>query len=181
VTRSHSALLVAVQAQCDAAETENVPVAGPSPKDASLGEISIVQAPRPSCTTETDCPATVNVPVRALSDELAVRLTFTTPLPVPLAPLVIDIQPLLETADHVQWLAVVTFTEPGPPEAANDSDVVERVKAHGPGVGSVGDFVPQPARAAATEKSALKTHADGFRITDSAERSSATTAPVHIS
>jgi hypothetical protein len=92
----------------------------------------------------------------------------------------IDIQPLSETADQLQLVAVVTFTEPCPPEGPTDSDVGERVKVHGPGPGSVGDFVPQPARAAAREKSALKTSKDVFRITDSTVYPSATTWPVHI-
>jgi hypothetical protein len=58
---------------------------------------------------------------------------------------VIDIQPRSETAVHVQWLAVVTLTEPGPPAAPNDSDDVERVKVHGPGLGSVGESPPHAA------------------------------------
>ena len=134
--------------------TAKLPFAASLLNDALLGEISSVHVPRPSCTTDTFWPATVSVPVRAVSDELAVRLTFTTPFPVPFAPAVIDIQPLSEAADHVQWLAVVTFTEPGPPEAPNDSDVAESVNVHGAGDGSVGEFWSQLARAAATEKSA---------------------------
>jgi hypothetical protein len=40
---------------------------------------------------------------------------------------VIVIQPLSETAVHVQWLAAVTLTALDPPEAPNDSDDVESV------------------------------------------------------
>ena len=86
-----------------------------------------MQAPSPSSCTDTECPAIVRVPLRAASDGLGVRLTLTTPLPVPFEPLVIDIQPRSDAAVHVQWLAVVTFTEPVPPVAPKDSDDVERV------------------------------------------------------
>ena len=82
--------------------TLNRPVSLPSSNDALVGESSMVQLPRPSCETETFWPATVSVPVRAASDELAVRLTLTTPFPVPFAPLVTDIQPRSEAAVHVQ-------------------------------------------------------------------------------
>jgi hypothetical protein len=40
---------------------------------------------------------------------------------------VIDIQPRSDTAVHVHWLAVVTFTEPVPPDAPKESDDVESV------------------------------------------------------
>ena len=119
-------------------------------KDAVDGESSSVQLPRPSCTTETFCPAMVSVPVRAASDALAVKLTFTTPFPVPFAPLVIDIQPRSETAVQEHWLAAETLTEPDPAAAPKDSEVVESVKVHGPGLGEVGESLPQPLRAAAS-------------------------------
>ena len=133
---------------CRSCDTELAAVATSS-NEAVLGEISTAQAPRPSWTTPTGCPATVSVPVRAVSDELPVRLTLTTPLPVSFAPLVIDIQPLSETALHVHWRAVVTLTEAGPPDAPTDNDEVESVKLHGPGDGSVGELLSQPTRAAA--------------------------------
>jgi hypothetical protein len=48
VTESQGASVVAVHAQCEATETENVPEAGPSPNEALLGEISSVHVARPS-------------------------------------------------------------------------------------------------------------------------------------
>jgi hypothetical protein len=39
---------------------------------------------------------------------------------------VTDIQPRSETAVHVQWLAVATFTDPDPPDAPKDSEDGER-------------------------------------------------------
>ena len=122
VTASHVALLVADQTQCAGAVTVKLPVTPSLLYEALLGESSSAHDPSPSWVTATFWPATVSVPVRAVSDGFAVRLTFTTPLPVPFAPLVIDIQPLSDTAVQVQWLAVVTLTDAGPPVAPTDSD-----------------------------------------------------------
>ena len=101
VTASHAALLAAVHWQCAAAVTAKLPDPLSLPSDALPGEISIAQLPRPSSTTDTVWPAIVSVPVRAASDGFAVRLTLTAPVPVPLAPLVIDIQPRSEVAVQV--------------------------------------------------------------------------------
>ena len=136
VTASHAELLVADHGQCAGAVTVRIPAAASLLNDALLGEISSMQVPRPSCTTDTVWPATVSMPARAVSDEFAVRVTLTTPFPVPFAPLVIEIQPRSDVAAHVQWLAVVTVSEPGPPEAPTDSDVAERVRQCG--------FQPRP-------------------------------------
>ena len=127
VTPSHAELLVADHSQCAGAVTAKLPFAASLLKEALLGESSIVHAPRPSSRTDTDCPAIANVPIRVLSDELGVRLTLTTPLPVPFEPLVIAIHTLSEVEVHVQWLAVVTFTDPVPPDAPKVSDDVDSV------------------------------------------------------
>ena len=69
----------------------------------------------------------VNVPMRTAPVGFGVTLMLTTPPPLPLAPLVIDIQALSEAALHVQWLAAVMVTELEPPDALNDSDEVDSV------------------------------------------------------
>ena len=125
VTWSQGALLAAVHAQWPAAMTEKLPAAGSLSYDAVPGAMSSVQGWSPSSCTVTACPPIVSVPVRAVSVALAPTATFTTPLPVPDAPLVIDIQPRSDTAVHEQWLAAATVTAPVPPAAPNVSPEVE--------------------------------------------------------
>ena len=127
VTLSQAASLVADHGQCAAAFTKKLPVVLSSVKDALLGEISSVQASRPSSRTVTDWPAMVSVPVRTASVVFGGTLTLTTPLPLPFAPLVIEIQPLSETAVQVQEPGAATFTAFDPPDAPNESDDVETV------------------------------------------------------
>jgi hypothetical protein len=86
----------------------------------------------------------VNVPVRTVSVGFEETVTLTVPPPLPLAPLVMDIQPLSDVAVHVQWLAAVTVTEFDPPDAPKDKDDAESVYVHGAGVGSVGELPLQP-------------------------------------
>src|SRR5687768_1945880 len=64
----------------------------------------------------------------------------TVPFPVPLAPLVMDIQLRSEVAVQAHWLAVVTPTDAEPPAAGTESVVVESVKVHAGGGGGVGPF-----------------------------------------
>jgi len=64
-------------------------------------------------------PAMVIVPVRC-GPVLAATENCVTPLPVPLAPLLIVIQASLLAAVHAQPVTVVTLIEPGPPLAAKD-------------------------------------------------------------
>src|SRR5689334_18361747 len=54
------------------------------------------------------CPATVNVPARALGAGFGSTVNETVPFPVPLLPLVIVIQPALLVAVHAHPLLVVT-------------------------------------------------------------------------
>ena len=82
---------------------------------------------------------------------------LTVPLPVPLAPPAIVIHAVLDTAAHVHWLAVVTVTEPEPPDGPNDSDAAETVNVHGGGVGSVGELLSQPASTANRRRRARPT------------------------
>ena len=60
--------------------------------------------------------------MRSVMLVFGVRLTLTTPFPVPLAPLVMVIQPLSEEAVHVHWAAAVTVHRTKPPDAPNDRD-----------------------------------------------------------
>ena len=111
VTRNHVTALVAAHSQPPGVLTAKLPVASPLLNDALLGEMSIVQETTASSRTATDRPAMVNVPVRSAVAVLAVTLTLTTPPPLPLDPLVIDIQPLSDAAVHGHWLAVFTVKE----------------------------------------------------------------------
>jgi hypothetical protein len=127
VTLSHAELLVADHGQLPGALTVKLPVASSLLNDALLGEMSTVQASRPCSCTETDRPAMVNVPVRTALVGFEETVTLTVPPPLPLAPLVMDIQPLSDVAVHVQWLAALTVTELDPPDASNDKDDAESV------------------------------------------------------
>jgi hypothetical protein len=164
VTLTQGAPAVAVHAQCAGADTPNRPMSLPSSNDAVVAESSTVQAPRPSCATATFCPAIVSVPLRAASDEFAVTLTLTIPLPVPLAPAVIDIHPRSETAVHEQWLAADTLTEPEPPGAPRDSALVDSVNVQGPGLGEVGESLPQALRPAAAARSTKRRSNEDIRM-----------------
>jgi hypothetical protein len=61
----------------------------------------------------------VIVPVRVLPALVATE-KLVEPLPVPLAPELIVIQPSLLMAVHTQPEGAVTLTAPGPPESAKD-------------------------------------------------------------
>jgi len=74
--------------------------------------------------------ATVNEPVRA-APVFAAALIDTVPLPVPLAPAVIDSHKTLLVAVHVHPAAVVTVTGPvAPPPAATDRVVELKEYVH---------------------------------------------------
>jgi hypothetical protein len=171
-------LLVADHSQCAAALTLNVPEAPSLLYDALVGEISIVHAATPSWRTATDCPATVNVPVRSAVLAFAVKLTVTVPFPAPLAPLPIVIQPLSEAAVHVQLAAAVTVTEPEPPAATNERDEAESEYVHGPGLGWVGELSLPQAEIPINSTASTGRHRDEFlRIVTSCPVASATTQP----
>jgi hypothetical protein len=73
--------------------------------------------------TVTDWFATVNVPVR-IPPVFAATLIATVPLPVPLAPPVIDNQDALVVAVHVHPAAAVTAIGPAVPPPAPVDTVV---------------------------------------------------------
>jgi hypothetical protein len=150
VTLSHAALLVADHGQPSGALIAKLPDASSLSNDALLGEMSTAQGTRPWTCTATDSPATVSVPVRTAPVGFEETVTLTVPAPLPLAPLVMDIQPRSDVAVHVQWLAALTVTELEPPDASNDRDDAESAYVHGPGVGSVGELLLQPSAAAAS-------------------------------
>jgi hypothetical protein len=71
------------------------------------------------------------VPVRSAVLGLAATSKVTVPLPDPLAPPVIVIQPALLAAVHEQLLPVVMLTEPVPPVEGADPLVDPSVKVQG--------------------------------------------------
>lgn len=105
----------------------------------------------PACVIVTDWPATVSVPDRALVPVLAATVKLKVPGPVPAVLPVAVIQLTLELAVQAQELAVLTATEPAPPDAPIDRDVAESVNVQGGGVGVDGlDWHPDNASAHAT-------------------------------
>jgi hypothetical protein len=76
--------------------------------------------------TLTNCPAIVNVPVRADAEVLAATEKFANPVPVMLVPRVTVIHDALLVVVHAQPLTVLTVTLPDPPAAGKDTVVVER-------------------------------------------------------
>jgi len=60
--------------------------------------------------TVTVCPATVNVPVRAVPVVLAATLNVTEPMPDPLAPAVMVIQAVVVVAVQAQDVPDVTLS-----------------------------------------------------------------------
>jgi hypothetical protein len=77
-------------------------------------------------------PAIVSVPVRA-SPLFAAIVNATVPLPLPDAPLVIEIHEAFDAAVHAQPLPAVTATEPLPPLASTDWLLGAIAKLHGGG------------------------------------------------
>ena len=106
----------------------------------------------------------VNVPVRTALVGFDDTVTLTVPPPLPLAPLVMDIQPLSDVAVHVHWLAALTVTELDPPDASNDRDDAERVYVQGAGVGSVGELLLQARVAAASRTDRARQRDEPFHI-----------------
>jgi hypothetical protein len=114
---------------------------------ARSGEIETAQAGTPSSVTGIVFPAIVSVPPRAASSEFGATEIWTTPFPVPEAPLEIDIHPRSDVADQVQVLSVVTVIESDPPAAPNDSEVFDTEYVHvGGGDGCVGELLSQAHR-----------------------------------
>jgi len=85
---------------------------------------AIANAQLSPCETAKTCPAIVRLPDRA-GPLFAAAVNATVPLPLPLAPDVIDSQPALLVAVQAHPLPAVTFTDPFPPPIGalkDDSD-----------------------------------------------------------
>jgi hypothetical protein len=116
VNVTHDAGLVAVQLHEVPAVTLILPVVAVEATEALAGEIAY---PHPAaCVMVTAWPATVSTPDRDCVVALAATEYETVPDPVPLAPLVIDIQDTALVAFQVQPVCVVTETLPVPPAVA---------------------------------------------------------------
>src|SRR5579872_4556102 len=122
-------LLTAVHAASDGLAvtvTEPVP-----PVAVAVAEVAprVKVVPAPACMIVNVWPAMVSVPVRLLTEVFATAEYATLPLPVPVAPEVIEIQDALLVAVQVASIAfAVTVTEPVPPFAATLADGGARVK-----------------------------------------------------
>jgi hypothetical protein len=81
----------------------------------------------PDCVTLKVCPAIVTEPVRCEVDALVATVTVALPLPVPLAPAVIESQLVELFAVHVQLLPAVTATVTASPAAGDVRAVGEIV------------------------------------------------------
>ena len=106
---------VAFHAQPLAAVTATVPVPPPTTIDWVTGAIEKLQPA--ACVTENGVPAIVTVALRA-APVFGLTEKLTVPLPVPLAPLVIEIHGASLVAVQAQPAPAVTVTLPVPPPAA---------------------------------------------------------------
>ena len=105
---SHDALLVAVHAHPLAAVTA-IDVPAPPAAPAVCDEGLIVYEQPCACVTVNVCPAMVSVPLRC-APVFAAAVYETLPLPVPLAPFVIESHDALLVAVQAQPAAAVTVT-----------------------------------------------------------------------
>jgi hypothetical protein len=111
---SHDALLAAIQAQVLPVVTLTLVV---SPAAGELRVVGVIEnAQGAAWVTEKVCPAIVIVPVRC-APLFAATATFTVPLPVPLAPLLMVSHDALVVAFHAHVLPVVTLTLAASPPA----------------------------------------------------------------
>jgi hypothetical protein len=95
-----------------------------------------------ACDTVSVCPAIVIVPTRAAAG-FGATVNPTTPLPVPVAPLVSDSHGAFELAVQVQLAAeAVTATDPGPPTSRTSRVVGAIVNVHTGGGGGGGGGAP---------------------------------------
>jgi hypothetical protein len=125
---THAALLAAVHAQPVAAETVTFPLLAEEPTLADTGA-SVGAQGAPACVTVKVLPPIVSVPLRCVVVGFAVTLNVTEPLPVPVAPELIVIQPALLAA--LQPQAAVTATLPLPALEVMVADAGEIVGTHG--------------------------------------------------
>jgi hypothetical protein len=128
---SHVALLVAVHAQPEGADTATgVPAPPAAPAVWVLDAIENAQPP--ACDTVNVCPAMESVPLRA-APVLAAIVKLTVPLPLPLVPVVMASHESLLLAVQAHPAAADTVTGvPAPPEVAIDCVLGEIEYAHAP-------------------------------------------------
>jgi hypothetical protein len=149
LTISQGALPSAVHPHVEGAVTAIVPVPASLPVDALEGTMLYVQVMAAAdCCIETCWFAIVSVPVRDAGSVLAATANATTPLPAPLAPLVMESQPASARAFQVQPAPAVTLAEPVPPPEPNEAGETVTLYAQGWGDGPV-DSLPQVAAAQA--------------------------------
>ena len=126
LTVIHVSLLTAVHAHPVGAVTVVLPVPPPAPMDWLVGEIVSVHA-TPACVIVELLPPTVIVPLREAVDVFAAALKARVPLPEPVAPAVIVIQPSVVVAVQAQPAGDVTSTVADPPPVAIACDAGENV------------------------------------------------------
>jgi hypothetical protein len=127
---THEEDSVAVHAQPVAAVTVTVPLLADEPTLAESGA-SVGAQGAPACVTVKVWPPIVSVPLRGVVVEFAVTLKVTEPLPVPVAPALMVIQPALLAAVQPQPADAVTATVPLPALAVMFADAGEIVGTHG--------------------------------------------------
>ena len=116
VTLIHGTPLTALQLHPPAACTANV-VDPPAAGRAARSGKSVAAQPSSPCVTVNVSPAIASVPVRAAPLDAATTVKRTIPLPVPLAPCVMDIHVAELAAVQGHSGGAVTATSPLPPEA----------------------------------------------------------------
>lgn len=124
----HVALSVAVHPQPVAAVTVTVALVADAPRLAEAGA-NVGAHGAPAWVTVNVLPPIVSVPVRGVVVGLAVTLNVTDPLPVPVDPALIVIQPALLVA--LQPQAAVTATVPLPAVDVMFVEAGEIVGTHG--------------------------------------------------
>jgi len=111
---------VADQLQPAVVRIFTVPPPAPAPTETESAESEKLHT-APASVIVKVCPAMVNVPLKPLTPRFALTEYDTVPLPLPLAPPVICVQPTLLAAPQLQPDGAKTFTLPVPPAAPKDA------------------------------------------------------------
>lgn len=119
VTVSQLALLEAVHEHPDEAVTVTVPEPAAAVKFCDVAPMVMMQG-APACVTVNVFPPTVMVPERELLPVFADAVKLAVPAPLPVAPAVMEIQPLPVLALQAQPVPAVTVISPEPPAAGTD-------------------------------------------------------------
>jgi len=134
VMETHERVSVVVQLQPAAVVTLTLPVPAAAAGVSKVGAaVKVHGGGAPACVTVTVWPATVTLAVRGEVDVLAVNEKMVVPLPMPVAPELIEIQETLSDAAQLQPAAVVTLTLPLPATSAGLSEGGATVKVQGTG------------------------------------------------